>query len=252
MPSDWWDDYRPPLPADGIKARTQRGRFGRTWWAGRWLATLERICGESRLTRGRSYARRGQVISLETGAGGVNAEVQGSRETPYSVSIRLRRLSDEAWDRVIDAMAARALYAARLLAGEMPEQIEEVFTAAGASLLPAARRDLLTDCSCPDYANPCKHVAAVYYLLGERFDEDPFLMFELRGRSKDALLVALRERRGDATAAASPLPVTEGQGEGGPAPEGMVPLSAVPAGEFFYRLIGDHARHLALDDPPED
>jgi uncharacterized Zn finger protein len=66
----------------------------------------------------------------------------------------------------------------------------------GCSLLPAAQRDLATDCSCPDWSNPCKHIAAVHYLLGERFDEDPFLMFELRGRSKEALLAVLRERRG--------------------------------------------------------
>src|SRR5207247_8295441 len=99
------------------------------------------------------------------------------------------------WDRVVDAMAAEALYAARLLSGEMPEQIEEVFAAAGTSLFPTDANDMRTTCSCPDTANPCKHIAAVHYLLGERFDEDPFLMFLLRGRSRDEIVAELRARR---------------------------------------------------------
>ena len=294
MPSDWdpWEHYHhgPPLPADGIRARSQRGKFGQTWWAGRWLATLERICGEGRLARGRSYARRGQVVSLEAGPDGVSATVQGSRTTPYDVSIRLRTLPDAVWAKVVEAMAARALYSAKLLAGEMPEQIEEVFVAAGASLLPGTRRDLLTQCSRPDSANPCKHVAAVYYLLGERFDLDPFLMFELRGRRKDILLAALRDRRGDVPTEAE----VEGEAPAGPEPGvlasdistsdfwrnpgglpsltfsfepppidalavrrlGPPPFASDPEDftarmERIYRLIGDQARRLALSDPGE-
>jgi uncharacterized Zn finger protein len=104
-------------------------------------------------------------------------------------------LSDAEWERVIDAMASEALYAARLLSGEMPEQIEEVFEAVGASLFPRDKEDMETRCSCPDWANPCKHIAAVHYLLGERFDEDPFLMFLLRGRSQEDIVSALRARR---------------------------------------------------------
>jgi uncharacterized Zn finger protein len=249
MSWDYWDDYprRPPLPANGIKAKTQRGKFGQTWWAGRWLAALERICGESRLERGRSYARRGQVIALDVRAGAVAAKVQGSRRTPYSVSIRLRTLPDADWERVIDAMAARAVYAAKLLSGEMPEQIEEVFAAVGASLLPAASKELITDCSCPDYANPCKHIAAVYYLLGERFDEDPFLMFELRGRPKDALLAALRERRGEAAAAES----SEGrEQEDDETP--AVPLADIAVEDFWRFAAGEPALSFSFEAPPVD
>ncbi len=148
-----------------------------------------------RLSRGRSYARSGQVTELDVGPDGVDAQVQGSRPQPYHVTIGFQRLSDDAWDAVADAMAGQALFAARLLAGEMPEQIEEAFGAAGATLFPAQDVDLATDCTCPDWANPCKHVAAVFYLLGERFDADPFLMFELRGRTKDEITAALRARR---------------------------------------------------------
>src|SRR6266542_3292310 len=149
---DWnhWEDSRPRRPANGIKAVSQRGTFGQTWWAGRWLAALEALVDPGRLSRGRSYARSGQVVKLEVGSQGVQARVQGSRPTPYRVTIHFRPLSDQEWDRVTDVMAGEALYAARLLSGEMPEQIEEAFRAAGAPLFPATERDLETDCTCPD------------------------------------------------------------------------------------------------------
>jgi uncharacterized Zn finger protein len=191
----WWERHGPRLPSHGIKAHTRRGAFGRTWWASRWIAALERLVNPGRLARGRSYARSGQVVSMDVGRDGVKAVVQGSRPEPYQVSIKFRRLSNDDWERVIDAMSAEALYAARLLSGEMPEQVEDVFASVGASLFPSARGDMRTTCSCPDEANPCKHIAAVHYLLGERFDEDPFLMFLLRGRSKDEIIAALRARR---------------------------------------------------------
>ena len=191
----WWERHGPRLPSHGIKAHTRRGAFGRTWWASRWIAALERLVNPARLARGRTYARAGQVVSLDVGRDGVNAVVQGSRPEPYRVRIRFRRLSDAEWERVIDAMAGEALYAARLLSGEMPEHIEDVFASVGASLFPADKDDMRTTCSCPDDANPCKHIAAVHYLLGERFDEDPFLMFLLRGRSRDEIVAALRARR---------------------------------------------------------
>jgi len=220
-----WSDYRPRIrPTNGIRSRTQRGKFGRTWWAGRWIAALERLGDGRRLARGRTYARGGQVLNLDVGPRGVEAAVQGSRRQPYTVSIRFRTLSDGEWERVFDAMGGQALYAAKLLSGQMPEQIEQVFEDVGTSLLPAQAKDLIADCSCPDWSNPCKHIAAVHYLLGERFDDDPFVMFALRGRSKDTLLAALRERRGGATADA---PVVPGGSDGAAQP--VEPLPADPA-----------------------
>lgn len=199
---DEWPEHRPRLPADGIRAKNQRGDFGASWWGKRWIGALESFGYGSRLTRGRTYARGGAVLNIDVKPGQVAAKVQGSRPTPYSVTIGLARLSDAQWAQAIDAMAEQAIFAAKLLAGEMPQEIEEAFTAAQVPLFPRSAGDLSTKCSCPDFANPCKHIAAVHYLLGERFDEDPFLLFELRGRSKAQIIEALRARRADSAAAA--------------------------------------------------
>src|SRR5262245_37143350 len=181
--SPWYDDEyprpKPRRPADGIRAQTGRGAFGKSWWASRWIAALERLVDSARLQRGRSYARSGQVLNLAIAPGGVSSRVQGSRATPYRVKIEVAPLDDRAWEAVADAMGSQAIFAAKLLAGEMPQNIEEAFAAAKVSLFPDKAGDLVTDCSCPDWANPCKHVAAVYYLLGERFDADPFLIFDI-------------------------------------------------------------------------
>ena len=194
---DYWDDFKPshPRPADGIKAKSQRGSFGSTWWATRWIQALERLMDAGRLSRGRSYARGGQVLNLDIGAGRVAARVQGSRATPYKIAVELAPLTDDQWARAIDAMAEQAIFAAKLLNGEMPPDIEEAFKQANVALFPVSGSDLRTSCSCPDYANPCKHSAAVYLLLGERFDADPFLLFHLRGRSKEQIMAAMRARR---------------------------------------------------------
>ncbi len=195
---DDYDDFYPPsrpIRTDqGLKARSQRGKFGQSWWAGRWIAALERLVDAGRLSRGRSYARAGQVLSIEERGGRVTARVQGSRPKPYTVSIELTRLTDAQWDAVVERMAERAAFVAHLLAGEMPKDIEEAFVAAGVSLFPDRSGDLITSCTCPDYANPCKHVAASHYILAERFDEDPFMLFRLRGRSEEQILAALRTR----------------------------------------------------------
>jgi uncharacterized Zn finger protein len=191
----YWPEPSRPLEADGIKAKSRRGKFTQTWWADRWIRALKPLMDSGRLSRGRSYARTGQVLEITINPGRVEARVQGSRRTPYKVRIELKPLRDAQWVKVLDALAAQAIFAAQLLNGEMPTDIEEVFDAVGVPLFPTSRDDLKTECSCPDWANPCKHIAAVYYLLGERFDEDPFLLFTLRGRDKDAVAAALRERR---------------------------------------------------------
>jgi uncharacterized Zn finger protein len=186
---------KPKEAKDGIKARSQRGSFAKSWWAEQWIAALERLVDSGRLTRGRRYARKGQVLSIEETKDGIAARVQGSQRKPYQINIQIAPLTDSQWDKVIDALAEQALFTAQLLAGEMPQEIEQAFSAAGVSLFPAKRGDLMTDCSCPDYANPCKHIAATHYILGERFDEDPFLLFRLRGRTQEQILQALRQRR---------------------------------------------------------
>jgi uncharacterized Zn finger protein len=197
---DYWDNDRFPTTTPrrvegGLKVKSERGAIGETWWSKRWLGTLESFDMGSRLTRGRSYARKGQVVSLDITPGKVAAKVQGSQPRPYKVAIELKPLSPEEWDKVATAMAGQAIFAAKLLAGEMPQNIEEAFGAANVALFPRSADELETDCSCPDWANPCKHLAAVYYLMADRFDEDPFLLFKLRGRTKEELIAVLREKR---------------------------------------------------------
>src|SRR6184192_851054 len=194
----YWDYYEPSIPKrveGGIKTRSERGEIGETWWSKRWIKVLEAFSMGTRLTRGRSYARQGQVVSIDVEPGIVKAKVKGSQPRPYNVKIRLEPLTDEDWDKVTEAMASQAIFAAKLLAGEMPQNIEEAFASVDISLFPTALSELHTDCSCPDWANPCKHIAAVYYLLAERFDGDPFLIFKLRGRTKEQIIEVLREKR---------------------------------------------------------
>ncbi len=215
--NDFYSDFgtsKPLAAQDGIKAVSQRGAFAKNWWAAQWIEALERLVDSGRLSRGRSYARKGQVLSIGETKNGVAARVQGSRSTPYKISIQVAPLSDAQWEKVLDALAEQAIFTAQLLAGDMPRDIDAAFKTAGVSLFPERRGDLTTDCSCPDFANPCKHVAATHYILGERFDEDPFLLFRLRGRTQEQILQGLRQRR-----AGQDLPEEEED-----APEMFIPL----------------------------
>ena len=183
--------YTPSVPRrvkGGVKSQTKRGAFGQSWWAKRWVSVLESFNIGARLQRGRSYARGGQVASIEISEGLVTAKVQGSRKTPYSVIIKIKALSKTEWGQIASALTGQAFFIAKLLSGQMPENIEDVFKEVKLSLFPDKLKDIDTDCSCPDWSNPCKHIAAVYYLLGEEFDRDPFLIFKLRGMDRDELL----------------------------------------------------------------
>ncbi|MQA92324.1 MAG: hypothetical protein GEU90_19200 [Gemmatimonas sp.] len=193
---DRFPPRRPPREAvGGTPARSRRGDIGEQWWSRRFVAALERIGERGRLSRGRSYARSGQVMDLDIGPGLVTALVQGTRPRPYEVSIEIDVFTDEQWDRIENAMAQQALFLAALLAGEMPEEIEQAFDAAGFPLFPLRMFDLRPYCSCPDAGNPCKHAAATLYILAERFDEDPFQIFAWRGRTEHELARSLRRRR---------------------------------------------------------
>jgi uncharacterized Zn finger protein len=212
---------RPRAAKGGIKAQSKRGAFGQSWWAQRWISVLESFDIGARLSRGRSYARNGQVIAIDIAEGRVTAKVQGSRPQPYAVTIRMKVLAPKEWERLVQALSGQALFVAKLLAGEMPQDIEEVFESASLSLFPQKQADLETDCSCPDWSNPCKHVAAVYYLLGEEFDRDPFLLFRLRGLGRDELLQRLSRLAPAAEAAPTPAEAA--------APPAAEPLPADPA-----------------------
>ena len=190
---------RPREAKGGIKAHSQRGTFGESWWAKRWIAVLEGFQIGARLGRGRSYARQGQVLSIDIDKGTVKAKVQGSRSTPYDITIQVKALSAANWQKLIRALSQPAIFAAKLLAGEMPQEIEQAFKGVGLSLFPEQLQDIGTDCSCPDWSNPCKHIAAVYYLLGEEFHRDPFVIFKLRGKSREELIGLLGATGGKTT-----------------------------------------------------
>jgi uncharacterized Zn finger protein len=190
----FWRRRRPSVPRKakgGIKAQSKRGTFGESWWARRWIAVLESFNIGARLGRGRSYARRGQVLSIKIDKGKVSAKVQGSRPKPYDVKLQVKTLSASDWQKLTKVLSRQAIFSAKLLMGEMPLDIEKVFKEAALSLFPDKLKDLKTDCSCPDWSNPCKHIAAVYYLLAEEFDRDPFLIFKLRGMNREDLIVTL-------------------------------------------------------------
>lgn len=194
--SSWYPPPSKPRPVEGgLKARSTRGAIARTWWSERFIEVLESIGVGGRLQRGRSYARKGQVIDVNLDAGTVTATVQGSRARPYRVRIGLTAFGKAEWAQVTRALADDAWYTARLLAGEMPDDIEQVFASVALSLFPASPGELSMDCTCPDWEVPCKHLAAVFYLLAESFDEDPFGILAWRGRDRETLLEALSALR---------------------------------------------------------
>ena len=192
----YYENRSPKEVEDGIEARSKRGDIGEQWWSRRFVDVVESYSKSNRITRGKRYARKGQVVDLAVENGVVSATVQGSRPDPYEVTIRGDALDEETWQQVERAMADRAVFAAQLLTEEMPPDIEEVFEACDVSLFPESYGDMATNCTCPDSANPCKHIAAVFYILAEQFDEDPFLIFRWRGRSRETLLDRLQELRG--------------------------------------------------------
>ncbi|OII67493.1 SWIM zinc finger family protein [Streptomyces sp. CC77] len=208
-PPAYHDDRRrsfPPLPAHG----TGDGGTAASWWGNAWVAALESAALDpARLARGRAYAGRGLVDAITVTPGRVTAYVHGSRARPYRTEIRLRVLDDDAWERLLDAVAERPDHIAALLDKDVPQTLVEV-----GGLLPRAG-DLVPDCSCPDHGHPCKHAAALCYQAARLLDEDPFTLFLMRGRGEQEVLAGLGRRNTARTAA-----------EGAAAPQ---PLPAVPA-----------------------
>ena len=254
---DRWTQYtrgpKKPPPDHGIKMK----KAGTTWWGQHWIEALERVlAGDSgRLARGRTYARAGRVHDLVARGGQVEAQVTGSRPKPYRTTIQLKQFTGAVWSAAISAMAAQARFSAELLAGEMPRDIDDAFRAAKTSLFPERRAELATSCSCPDDGDPCKHIAATPYILGEAMDRDPFLLFELRGRTRAEVLEALRAARSGA--AESPAPPPKGRKKpkpGASAARAENPAEArssvkLGAGEYD-RLPGElPSLHFSFDAP---
>ena len=170
-------------------------KFSRTWWGDRFIQALEEFTDDNRLKRGRSYASGGKVKSFEIEQNQITARVRGSvnpyfgvyKEPTYNIEIKITPITKTKWKQAIDKLSSKASIISRLLLNEVPENIEDTFSELGLHLLPHSRKDFKTSCSCPDYANPCKHIAGVYYLVASQLDQNPFLLFELRGLSKTEL-----------------------------------------------------------------
>ncbi|MFM7646546.1 MAG: SWIM zinc finger family protein [Cyanobium sp.] len=177
---------------------TQLGDEGlgqQPWWVEQWMELIHGYRFKKRLERAWEYARSGNVTSIRFEGRRVHARVQGTGEDPYKVKLWLDVLNEEDWGYVLEALSQKARWSAQLLAGIMPQDIERAFAASGKRLFPFKLQEVRSECTCPDKANPCKHVSAVYYLMGDRFSEDPFVLFQLRGRTRSQLLAELAERR---------------------------------------------------------
>src|SRR3954449_5635080 len=205
MPRRRWDDpwqrypASVPLPAEGgLATSRQRGAMAATWWSGRFVEVLESYGLGGRMQRGRRYARKGQVLSLQVDAGTMAAQVQGARRTPYLVTVALPAPTATQWSAIDAAMRAKVGFVARLLAGEVPPDLEDVFDAAGVALFPGRWEELRAKCSCPDWENPCKHIAAVLYVFADQLDTDPWLLLAWRGRTREQVLEPLRGGAGGA------------------------------------------------------
>lgn len=171
----------------------------REWWVQQWLDLLDKYRFKKRLERGRNYASQGNVLSIDFKGDKIVARVQGTEAEPYQQSLWLDTFTDEDWDCIIESLSTQAIFSAKLMSGEMPANIEDVFSANGLRLFPFSLSEIHSRCSCPDKANPCKHIIAVYHLLGDRFAEDPFILFQLRGRTKEETIATLRQLRGETT-----------------------------------------------------
>ena len=212
---------------NGITAIGDEGLGQQPWWVQQWMELINGYRFKKRLERAWGYAREGNVTSIRFEGRRVHARVQGTGEEPYKVKLWLDVLNDEDWAYVLEALTQKARWSAQLLAGIMPVDIERAFAASGKRLFPFKLQEVRSECSCPDKANPCKHISAVYFLMGDRFSEDPFVLFQLRGRNRAKLLEDLAEQRRKALAT-----LAEQQGnqkETGAGKEDSAPLPPHPA-----------------------
>ncbi len=181
--------------SDITTALSDKGLGEQPWWVEQWMELINSYRFKKRLERAWAYAREGNVTSIRFEGRRVHARVQGTGEDPYKVKLWLDVLNDEDWGYVLEALTQKARWSAQLLAGIMPADIERAFAASGRRLFPFKLQEVRSECNCPDKANPCKHISAIYFLMGDRFREDPFVLFQLRGRTRSKLLEDLAEQR---------------------------------------------------------
>ena len=231
----WYEPTSPRKVDGGIKAISRRGSFGSTWWGKEWVRLLESSRIGGRLSRGKNYARKGQVTELASSPGKITAKVQGSAAGKYSVTLECKVLTDGQRKGLLSALEEQPFLVARLTERDLPREMEEIFEGVGLPLFPAPEVDLKTDCSCPDWSNPCKHIAAVFYLVAEAFDSDPFFLLTLRGLRREDLF-GLSSEGPSQKAVLPPEPIpTDGEGFWGSAD--LSPIGEpVPPSEFHGTL----------------
>lgn len=183
---------RIPRFAPGIRSQDPRGGASRSWWSRRWLESLESMGVGGRLARGRAYAVSGQIVSLRIAGPRVEAQVVGARSDPYNVTVDFSLPSDDARRAVLSALRSDPMLVARLFAGDLPIEVEELFRSEGIRLFPGGKLapgvyDVTLSCSCPDWANPCKHTCAVMLILGEEIARRPMTLLEFRGFTEEEL-----------------------------------------------------------------
>lgn len=185
---------------------TVSGReIAKSWWGKAWCDNLEKYADfESRLERGKRYVRTGAVVDLKIQKGKVTARVQGRRKTPYKVEVRISPFSEENCQQAIAQCGQRIENLERLVRGDFPEELKEVFL--GERGFFPRPQEISFNCSCPDWALLCKHVAAVLYGIGVRFDENPLLFFELRGIDVGRFLDVTMENRIESMLANADVP----------------------------------------------
>jgi len=186
---------RPLTAKGGIRAQTKSRKVGKNWWTKRWMAALEGFYMGAELPRGRAYAQAGQVLNGDINHGMATSQVQGHEKKPYEVTIKFKKAPVTKWKNLVNALSKEAYYTAKLLAGEMPESVEELFEEYDVSLFPKNLDDLEITCSNKATTEPDRHVIAVFYLLAEEFDRDPFLFMKLRGLDRDKLIESIGASR---------------------------------------------------------
>ena len=171
------------------------GEFSRTWWGQKFISAIESFTDPARLGRGRSYARGGKILEFSMNKGEIVATIRGSvnpyfgvyTEPRYHTVVKIKPIAKKDWSKIIQNMATNASFVSKLLLNEVPENIESSFKEVNQNLLPHSSKDFQTSCSCPDYSNPCKHIAGLCYRFASELDENPFLIFELRGLTQEQL-----------------------------------------------------------------
>ena len=227
--------------------RVRSHAVGSTWWGQRWVEALEHGPRDvvARLGRGRAYARDGHVSELKIMAGSVVAMVRDDDLESYKVTLHLEVFQPKLWKRILNTMSEQALFVGQLLNGEMPREIAQVFHACGKSLFPSSFHDIDADCGCEDWSSPCKHVAATYYVLADALDHDPFILFKLRGRTREQVLSGLGQlRSGHAS-------VNIGMPEAGVREASGIDLSQLAVNDYERAILDLSFARFNFDSLPE-